>query len=93
MGDGPTDVGRVGHHRTYKLTSTSTLRRLGSQTAGEQPPADLDIDTEHSDLTTSADRIVEHFGLSPAHRTTATQIHQAVLQNDWTGIVSGSDLL
>jgi hypothetical protein len=40
--------------RFRKFTSISTLRRLRSQPAGEQPPADLDIDTEHSDSSTSA---------------------------------------
>jgi hypothetical protein len=52
--------------RFRKFTSISTLRRLRSQPAGEQPPADLDIDTEHSDSSTSADRIIEHFDLSAA---------------------------
>jgi hypothetical protein len=54
--------------RFHKLTSISTLRRLRSQPAGERPPADLDIDTEHSDPSTSADRIIDHFGLSAASR-------------------------
>jgi hypothetical protein len=61
-------IGAADRQQFHKLTSISTLRRLRSQTAGEQPPADLDIDTEHSDPSTSADRIVEHFGLSPAPR-------------------------
>jgi hypothetical protein len=54
--------------RFHKLTSISTLRRLRSQPAGEQPPADLVIDTEQSDPSTSADRIIEHFGLWAAPR-------------------------
>jgi hypothetical protein len=43
-------------------------RRLRSQPAGEQPPADLDIDAEHNDPATSAAHIIEHFGLTPARR-------------------------
>jgi hypothetical protein len=61
-------IGATDRQQFHKLTSISTLRRLRSQTAGEQPPADLGIDTEQSDPTTSADRIVGHFGLTPARR-------------------------
>jgi hypothetical protein len=61
-------IGAADRQQFHKLTSISTLRRLRSQPAGEQPPADLDIDTEQSDPAKSAARIVEHFGLSPAHR-------------------------
>ena len=61
-------IGASGRQQFHKLTSISTLRRLRSQPAAEQPPADLDIDTEHSDPCTSADSIIEHFGLSAAPR-------------------------
>jgi hypothetical protein len=71
--------------RFHKLTSTSTLRRLRSQPASEQPPADLDIDTEHSDPLRQ--RIASSITLAcrPPPVTTATQNHQPDLQNVWTG--------
>ncbi len=44
-------------------------RRYRSPPAAAGMPADLDIDTEQSDPATSADRIIEHFGLlaTPRH--------------------------
>jgi hypothetical protein len=40
------------------------LRRVRSEPAPEQPPVDLEIDTERSDPEASAATIVRHFGLS-----------------------------
>jgi hypothetical protein len=61
-------IGAADRQQFHKLTSISTLRRLRSQPAGEQPPADLVIETERSDPSTSAAHIVEHFGLFPFPR-------------------------
>lgn len=61
-------IGAADRQQFHKLTSISTLRRLRSQPDGEQPPADLVIETERSDPFTSAARIIEHFGLVPVLR-------------------------
>ena len=61
-------IGADDRQQFHKLTSISTLRRLRSQPASEQPPAELVIETERSDPSTSAAHIIEHFGLSPVPR-------------------------
>jgi hypothetical protein len=61
-------IGAADRQQFHKLTSISTLRRLRSQPAGEQPPADLVIETERSDPATSAAHIIGHYGLFPVPR-------------------------
>jgi chloramphenicol 3-O-phosphotransferase len=56
----------------HKLTSVETLRRLRNYGVGvEQPPTDLDIDTEGHSPAEAATAIADHFGLTaqdPAER-------------------------
>jgi hypothetical protein len=59
-------IGSASRSEFHKLTNLETLRRLGrEQPAGEQPPADLEIDTESSDADRSAASIIARFGLAP----------------------------
>jgi hypothetical protein len=46
-------IGAADRQQFHKLTSISTLRRLRSQPAGEQPPADLVIETKQRSLYVS----------------------------------------
>jgi hypothetical protein len=46
-----------------KLDDVGWLRRTPAEPVPEQPPVDLEIDTDRSDPATSAARIVAHFGL------------------------------
>jgi chloramphenicol 3-O-phosphotransferase len=47
----------------HKLASVPTLRRIAAQPAAEQPPVDLDVDTDHSSAEASAALIASHFDL------------------------------
>jgi hypothetical protein len=59
-------IGLASRSEFHKLTSLQTLRRLRrTEAAGEQPPADLEIDTEDCDADRSAALIVARFGLAP----------------------------
>ncbi|MCX2748832.1 hypothetical protein OOZ51_13565 [Arthrobacter sp. MI7-26] len=50
----------------HKLSDVETLRRLrGNPAKGEQPPVDLEIDTDSSSSMMSARTIIEHFDLQP----------------------------
>ena len=52
-------------HEFAKLTDIATLHRLRRDEApGERPPTDLLIDTESSDPTGSAERIIDTFALA-----------------------------
>jgi chloramphenicol 3-O-phosphotransferase len=55
-----TDPGRAEFH---KVTRVSTLRRSAAGPAAEQPPVDLDLDTDRSSAEASAALIVSHFRL------------------------------
>jgi hypothetical protein len=55
-----TDPSRAEFH---KLASIPTLRRIAAQPAAEQPPVDLDVDTDHSSAGASAALIASHFHL------------------------------
>jgi chloramphenicol 3-O-phosphotransferase len=47
----------------HKLASVPALRRAAAQPPAEQPPADLEIDTDHSSAQASAALITAHFQL------------------------------
>ena len=50
----------------HKLNDLGTLRRTrDADLEPEQPPADLEIDTESQDAEASAAMIAEHLGLEP----------------------------
>ncbi len=49
----------------HKLDDVGWLRRPAVTPAPEQPPVDLEIDTDRSDAASSASTIVEHFDLRP----------------------------
>jgi hypothetical protein len=55
-----TDPSRAEFH---KLASVPTLRRVAAQPAAEQPPVDLDVDTDHSSAEATAALIASHFHL------------------------------
>jgi len=56
--------------RFHKWMDLSTLRRLRSYRGGvEQPPVDLEVDTDTSTAEKSAALIVEHFQLMPEEKT------------------------
>jgi hypothetical protein len=56
--------------RFHKLTDLSTLRRLRDDGSGiEQPPVDLEINTENTTAAESAALIVDRFHLTPEERT------------------------
>jgi hypothetical protein len=69
-------IGRPERSEFHKLTSLETLRRLRNYRAGvEQPPTDLEIDTDGRGPADSAAAIADHFGLTaqdPAERYPAT---------------------
>jgi hypothetical protein len=48
----------------HKLTSVQTLRRLAAQPPAEQPPVDLDVETDDSSADASAALIASHFHLA-----------------------------
>jgi hypothetical protein len=52
----------------HKLDDVGWLRRTPPEPAPEQPPVDLEIDTDTSDPASSAARIVQHFGLREQER-------------------------
>lgn len=59
-------LGSPDRARFHKLTSVETLRRLrSSPVAGEQPPVDLEIDTEEVEPERAATMVVERFRLVP----------------------------
>jgi hypothetical protein len=59
-------IGAASRSEFRKLTSLETLRRIrAARTGVEQPPADLDIDTDTSDAARSAATIADHFALAP----------------------------
>jgi hypothetical protein len=59
-------IGLPGRSEFHKLTSLETLRRLRNYEPDvEQPPADLEIDTDGSDASRSAESIARHFRLMP----------------------------
>ncbi|HEY6746653.1 MAG TPA: hypothetical protein VI357_13155 [Mycobacteriales bacterium] len=63
-------IGRPERSEFHKLTSLETLRRMRSHApAVEQPPADLEIDTDRSSPAESAAAIAAHFGLTAQPRT------------------------
>ena len=47
----------------HKLDDVGWLRRTPAEPAPEEPPVDLEIDTDRCDPAASAARIVAHFGL------------------------------
>lgn len=47
----------------HKLADVPTLRRIAAQAAGEQPPVDLDVDTDRSSAEATAALIASHFDL------------------------------
>jgi chloramphenicol 3-O-phosphotransferase len=55
-----TNPGRAEFH---KVTRIPTLRRLAAQPAAEQPPVDLDVDTDYSSAKANAALIASHFNL------------------------------
>ena len=57
-------IDRPDRREFHKVTDVAFLRRVADGPPVEQPPADLEIDTEHSDPDASAATIVAHFGLS-----------------------------
>ncbi len=62
-------IGLPSRSEFHKLTSLETLRRLQNYGPDvELPPADLEIDTDSSDASSSAASIAEHFGLTPQLR-------------------------
>ncbi|HET6956673.1 MAG TPA: hypothetical protein VFI56_08825 [Vicinamibacterales bacterium] len=46
------------------MTDDQTLQQLREQHSTEQPPVDLEVNTDHSDADATAARIVSHFGLT-----------------------------
>ncbi len=52
----------------HKLDDVGWLRRTPAEPAPEEPPVDLEIDTDRSDPASSAARIVRHFGLVQQER-------------------------
>ena len=59
-------LGAASRSEFHKLTSVELLRRgRDDRRAVEQPPADLEIDTERTDPADAAAAVVAHFGLVP----------------------------
>jgi chloramphenicol 3-O-phosphotransferase len=59
-------IGSPARAEFHKLTSVETLRRLHERSEGvEQPPVELDIDTDTTAPAESAAAIAERFGLVP----------------------------
>ncbi len=52
----------------HKLDDVGWLRRTPAEPAPEEPPVDLEIDTDRSDPASSAARVVQHFGLVQQER-------------------------
>jgi hypothetical protein len=52
-----------GRREFRKLSDPAVLRQLRAGPAGEQPPADIEIDTTRTPPGQTAGQIVEHFGL------------------------------
>jgi hypothetical protein len=48
----------------HKVAHVATLRRISAQPAAEQPPADLDVDTDHNSAQATATLIASHFRLA-----------------------------
>jgi hypothetical protein len=47
----------------HKVASVATLRHLAHERTAEQPPSDLEVDTDHSSAEASAALIASHFHL------------------------------
>ena len=63
-------IGNLNRTRFHKLTELETLRGLRRHRDGiEQPPVDLEIDTDHTTAEQSAALIAVHFQLTPQQRT------------------------
>ena len=63
-------IGNQDRLQFHKLSDLDTLRRLRHYRNGsEQPPVDLEIDTDHTTPEKSAALIAEHFDLTPQDRT------------------------
>jgi hypothetical protein len=63
-------IGRPERSEFHKLTSVETLRRLRNYGAAvEQPPTDLDIDTDRRSPAESAAAIAAHFSLTAEQPT------------------------
>ncbi len=58
-------IDRPERHEFHKVTDVSFLRRVAGGPVPEQPPADLEIDTERSGADDTAATIVQHLGLVP----------------------------
>jgi len=57
-------IGSPARAEFHKLTSVETLRRLRERgEGGEQPPVELDIDTDTTTPADAASSITDHFGL------------------------------
>jgi hypothetical protein len=62
-------IGNPDRRQFHKLTDLTTLRRLRDQSGdGEQPPVDLEIDSEQSTPQQSAQQIIDRFALLPQPR-------------------------
>jgi hypothetical protein len=61
-------IGSSSRMQFHKLTDLDTLRRLRHRDDAEQPPVDLQIDTDTSDADRSAAAIAAHFNLAPQPR-------------------------
>lgn len=58
-------IDRPERHEFHKVTDVSFLRRVAGQPPPEQPPSDLEIDTELGNPEASAAAIVARFALRP----------------------------
>ena len=61
-------IDRPDRHEFHKVTDVAFVRRAVREPAPEQPPADLEIDTERSSADETAATIVREFGLPPQVR-------------------------
>ena len=63
-------IGNEDRKQFHKLTDLSTLRRLRNYRDGvEQPPVDLEINTDTTTAEESAALIVDRFHLTPQQKT------------------------
>ncbi len=58
-------IDRPDRREFHKVTDPAFLRRVAREPAPEQPPAELEIDTDSSDAGASAATIVQVLGLQP----------------------------
>ena len=61
-------IDRPERHEFHKVTDVAFLRRVAEEPPPEQPPVELEIDTERSSPDETAATIVRHFGLAPRAR-------------------------